>query len=82
VVSNKIGEPQRMSGNGKVYEENTVASLRDVLRSFASAEERRSYGTAGRRKMLEGFSWTRFARTVESDFVGALTADGQESREK
>jgi glycosyltransferase involved in cell wall biosynthesis len=81
VVSNKIGEPQRMSGNGKVYEENTVASLRDVLRTFASAEERRSYGTAGRRKMLDGFSWARFARSVESDFLGALTGDGQEFRE-
>src|SRR6266516_2940925 len=73
VVSNKIGQLERVAGNGKVYDENAVASLSDVLRGFASPDERRFYGDAGRRKMLDGFSWNGFAGVVESDYVAALT---------
>jgi glycosyltransferase involved in cell wall biosynthesis len=76
VVSNRIGEPRRVTGNGMMYEENSVGNLMDVLRLLASAEVRRSYGAAGRRKMLEGFSWTRFARSIESDFIGAHDGRG------
>ena len=72
IVSNRIGEPGRVTGNGKMYEENDVADLAAVIRSFSSAAERQSYGAVGRRKMLEGFSWNSFARTVEADFVASL----------
>jgi glycosyltransferase involved in cell wall biosynthesis len=72
VVSDKIGEPSRAEGNGKMYAENDARSLADVLRSFASEDERRAYGAVGRRKMLEGFSWNSFARTVEADFLASL----------
>jgi glycosyltransferase involved in cell wall biosynthesis len=75
VVSNKIGEPDRVLGNGKMYEENDAKSLADVLRSLADPEERQFYGAAGRRKMLDGFSWTTFARTVEADFLQAVNGD-------
>ena len=72
VVSNRIGEPGRVTGNGKMYEENDAASLANVLRSFASEDERAAYGAVGRRKMLEGFSWSAFARTVEADFLASI----------
>jgi glycosyltransferase involved in cell wall biosynthesis len=72
VVTNRIGEPARVIGNGKMYEENDIASLADVLRSFARAEERLAYGSEGRRKMLAGKSWATFARTIEADFLASF----------
>jgi glycosyltransferase involved in cell wall biosynthesis len=72
VVSNRMGEPDRLTGNGKVYEENDVGSLVEVLLAFSNAEERRLYGSAGRRKMLERFSWVGIAQSVEADFFRAL----------
>lgn len=71
VVSDRIGEPRRVEGNGLTYQENVVSSLVDVLRRLGSPEERRSKGAVGRRKMLDGFSWTRFARVLEADFRAA-----------
>lgn len=71
VVSSKIGEPQRVTGNGKLYEEGDLESLVEVIRSFGNADERRVYGEAGRRRMLRGFSWTDFARIVEADYFAS-----------
>jgi glycosyltransferase involved in cell wall biosynthesis len=72
VVSNRIGEPARVEGNGRMYEENDPASLAAVLRSLADPAERQALGRAGREKMLQGFNWSSFARTVEKDFLAAL----------
>jgi glycosyltransferase involved in cell wall biosynthesis len=72
VVSNRIGEPGRVTGNGKMYEENDVADLAAVIRSFESPDERRACGAVGRQKMLDGFSWNSFARTIEADFAASL----------
>ncbi len=71
VVSDRIGEPGRVEGDGLMYQENVVSSLVDVLRRLRNPEERRSKGAVGRRKMLDGFSWTRFARVLEADFRAA-----------
>jgi glycosyltransferase involved in cell wall biosynthesis len=80
VVSNRIGEMDRVRGNGRTYEENDVASLADALASLASPEERRALGAAGRRKMLAGFNWTRYAQAVEADYHDALTRQGVKGR--
>jgi glycosyltransferase involved in cell wall biosynthesis len=72
IVSNRIGEPGRVTGNGKMYEENDSGDLAAVITSFVDADERRAYGSAGRRKMLDGFSWSTFARTVAADFAASL----------
>lgn len=73
VVSNRIGERERVTGNGEMYEQDSMTSLiTDALRRLADAEVRRAYGAEGRRKMLEGFSWMRSARSFESDFLAAL----------
>jgi glycosyltransferase involved in cell wall biosynthesis len=71
IVSNHMGEPGRIAGNGKMYEENDVGDLIAVIRSFASAEERRTYGAVGRRKIVDGFSWNSFAQTVAADFAAS-----------
>jgi glycosyltransferase involved in cell wall biosynthesis len=72
IVSDRIGEPDRAAGNGKMYQENDAVDLAAVIRSFDNPDERRAYGAVGRRKMLEGFSWNSFARTVEADFAASL----------
>ena len=72
IVSNRIGEPGRVTGNGKMYQENDAEDLAAVIRSFAHPDERRAFGATGRRKMLDGFSWNSFARTVEADFAASL----------
>lgn len=79
VVSNRIGQPGGVTGNGKMCKENDVDSLVAVIRSFASADEWRAYGAVGRRKMLEGFRWNFFARTVDADFVACIGRQGAQS---
>jgi len=76
IASNRMGEPERVDGNGKTFEEDDVASLVEVLRSFSDPAERAAYGAIGRRRMLEGFSWNAFARTVEADFLASLGQAG------
>ncbi len=71
VVSDRIGEVDRVTGNGKMYEENSVASLVAVLSSLSDAAARHAYGNAGRQKMLTGFSWAHYARSVEADYCEA-----------
>jgi glycosyltransferase involved in cell wall biosynthesis len=72
VVSNNVGEKDRVNGNGRMYDENDVASLMGALSSLASREERQALGNVGRRKMLEGFNWKRYAKVVEADYDEAL----------
>ena len=72
VVSHTVGEKDRVNGNGRMYQENDVASMVDALLSLASREERQGLGAVGRRKMLEGFNWKRYAKLVEADYHEAL----------
>jgi glycosyltransferase involved in cell wall biosynthesis len=72
IASDRIGSPERVKDSGEMYEENSVESLGNLIRSFAAPEKRRKYGSVGRQRMLQGFSWTGFASTVESDFRTAL----------
>jgi glycosyltransferase involved in cell wall biosynthesis len=72
IVSNRIGEPSRVDGNGRTYDENDPAALADVIRSFGAADDRRHYGSIGRQKIVGGFTWQAFARTLEADFLASL----------
>jgi glycosyltransferase involved in cell wall biosynthesis len=72
VVSNRIGEVDRVNGNGRMYEENDVTSLAAVLSSLAAPADRRAFGAEGRRKMLKGFNWARYAEALEADYEAAL----------
>lgn len=74
IVSNRIGEPARVEGNGKLYDENSAESLAEVIRSFASPDERKKYGDVGRKRMVDQFSWIRFAKFVEADFLESVNA--------
>jgi glycosyltransferase involved in cell wall biosynthesis len=72
VVSNAVGEKERVNGNGRMYVENDATSMVEALVSLASREERQSLGAAGRRKMLAGFNWKRYAQSLEADYHEAL----------
>jgi glycosyltransferase involved in cell wall biosynthesis len=80
VVSSAVGEKQRVHGNGRMYAEDDVNSMVEALVSLASREERRALGAVGRRKMLDGFTWKRYARSLEADYheaVKRLTVKGR-----
>ena len=72
VVSDAIGEPARVTGNGLMYRENSVADLARALASLSDAADRRSFGARGRAKMVQNYSWAAIARSVEGDFLEAL----------
>lgn len=72
VASDRMGERVRVEGNGRFYVENDADSLAESLASLGDPTLRRELGAAGRRKMLEGFSWLRFARRVDADYHAAL----------
>jgi glycosyltransferase involved in cell wall biosynthesis len=71
IVSNRVGEKDRVNGNGRMYDENDVASMVDALLSLASRDDRQALGAAGRREMLDGFNWKSYARTLEADYHDA-----------
>jgi len=74
VVSCAMGESERVSGNGALYEENSVEDLERALLSLADEGTRRSLGSHGRAKMIEKFSWTSIASAVASDYSAALAS--------
>jgi glycosyltransferase involved in cell wall biosynthesis len=73
-VSNTIGEVDRVTGNGVMYEENNVESMVTALSSLGDPGQRSAYGARGREKMLAGFSWERSARNVQDDYAAAAHA--------
>ena len=72
VVSNTVGEAERVKGSGRMYVENDVHSLAEALIALAAPDEERALGAVGRQKMLDGFNWAKYAMTVEADYRAAL----------
>jgi glycosyltransferase involved in cell wall biosynthesis len=72
VVSDQTGEPDRVRGNGLLYRENDVEDLAKTLLTLEDPARRQALGAAGRRRMVNSFSWLRYARSVEQDFIAAL----------
>lgn len=68
IVSNKIGELDRIEGNGKVFKENDVNDLCTILESLVDKNDRLKYGQAGRDKMLAFFSWEATAQNIANDY--------------
>jgi glycosyltransferase involved in cell wall biosynthesis len=76
VVSDAIGEPERVTGNGKFYREGDVLDLERTLASLASNADRKTLGAYGRRKMMMKFSWKAIARSIELDYLAAGVGAG------
>ena len=71
VVSDKIGESARISGNGRFYKENDEHDMARSLSSLASQNERDALGRHGRTKMVTDFSWASIARSIAADYMAA-----------
>lgn len=73
IVSDKIGEYDRIEGNGKVYTEGNLINLCEVLKSLISKEERKKLGNVGRKKMIDSYSWIGLAKGIEKDYNYSVT---------
>lgn len=72
VVSDCMGELDRVRGNGEVYSEGELRDLVRVLRSLNSEDVRRKYGEKGRQKMVEKYSWVRIAKDMLMEYESVL----------
>jgi glycosyltransferase involved in cell wall biosynthesis len=75
IVSDKMGESERVAGNGEVYRENDVEDLACALVRLSDGSRRNQLGAYGREKMLRSFSWSTIAASIASDYVQAGVAD-------
>ncbi len=71
IVSDKIGEIDRIKNNGKTYIENNEEDLSKVLSSFINKDVRIKFGTIGREKMVSQYSWVKIARQFVSDYLSS-----------
>ena len=72
IVSNKIGETERVINNGLFYEEGNVQSMSDALEILGNSQKRNEFGKVGREKMVQKFSWNIIAKSIENDYKHAL----------
>jgi len=72
IVSDAMGESERVAGNGTVYREGSVDDMIRALGALADEEQRRTLGNAGRAKMVRSFSWVSIARSIADDYAAAL----------
>jgi glycosyltransferase involved in cell wall biosynthesis len=61
VVSDQIGEPDRVQGNGLMYREDDSESLASTLLALMEKGKRHGLGVTARQRMLEKYSWTSVA---------------------
>lgn len=73
VVSNKIGTPERISGNGAFYEQDDVVDLSRVLERLSSEKLRHEMGQIGRNKMLNNYSWRHIAEEYLNEYKYSLS---------
>ena len=71
IVSDAIGESDRVAGNGATYRENDLESLIASLQQLSAPELQLKFGNAGRQKMIEQFSWAQIAQSLMKDFVAS-----------
>jgi glycosyltransferase involved in cell wall biosynthesis len=72
VVSDRIGTPERVDGNGLLYREGDSDDLAAQLRTLEDGPLRARMGAAGSAKVRERFSWIRIAKERVTDYERAL----------
>ena len=63
IVSNKMGELDRVSGNGFTYNEESIDSLVESLSQLESKSKRDEMSKIGTDKMIKSYSWLAHAET-------------------
>ena len=69
VVSDQIGEMERVLDNGYVYTEDDIVSLCETLLKLADRKKRLELGRCGRLKIVDKFSWIIVAKRYLVDYV-------------
>ena len=72
VVSDTMGDRERVDGNGRTFRHGDVSSLCDALRSLKSEAFRRRLSEHGRQKMVSHYSWRRHAEVRCNHYREAL----------
>ena len=72
IVSDQIGEAERINENGKLYHEGDIIDLSNVILSFLNINDRSKYGQHGRAKMVNNYSWIKIATEIEKDYLAVL----------
>ncbi len=72
IVSDRIGERERVTGSGLFYSENSEQSLLQSLSQLTCSAKRLELGLIGREKMEVGFSWRSIAKGLIRDYESAL----------
>ena len=63
IVSNKMGDLDRISGNGLTYDEGDICSLVETLNRMESKIMRDGMSKIGVKKMINSYSWNEHAKT-------------------
>jgi glycosyltransferase involved in cell wall biosynthesis len=72
VVSDQIGEINRVDGNGRIFKEGEVNDLSKVLYELRDELTRTTLGKMGREKMDKSYSWNNIAISVTKDYLESL----------
>lgn len=72
VVTDAIGELERVNGNGRTYIDGNLDSLINTIESLSNKDERIVLGKIGSKKMVEKYSWINIAKNIERDYLVAL----------
>ena len=63
IVSDQMGEQDRIIGNGLTYKDRNINSLVSSLLKLSDISIRIKFGNFGRNKMITSFSWMKHAKT-------------------
>jgi glycosyltransferase involved in cell wall biosynthesis len=74
VVSDSMGEPERIKGNGLSYKENDQPSMADAIVKLQDNDLRTTMGKVGRERMCDMFSWSLVTARINDDYMAALRA--------
>lgn len=77
IVSDEMGDPDRVSETGLTYRHGSVESLAVALSALASAEKRAVLGQRSREIAVERYGWDIIAQKRSRDYAEALTRDVQ-----
>jgi len=62
VCNDKMGDPERIRGNGRTFRSGSPEDLAAVLSELSDHAVRRELGANGQAKMVANYSWTRRAK--------------------
>jgi glycosyltransferase involved in cell wall biosynthesis len=72
IVSDRMGEPERINGNGLTYKENDQASMSAAIIKLQDNHMRAAMGKVGRNRMCDKFSWSLVTARINHDYLAAL----------